>query len=190
MSWFNFYKNRVNSSYLEYAEKRYKPMIDKIIELCPENIPTLIEGGCGIGTISCILSKKLKNSQIFAFDISMEMLSLAETNIMNNDCSNVWTHCLDILEHKSNNFYHKDRKKADVAFSHGVLEHFSDDEIRTIIFNQKQYAKNVVHYVPTSKYKVPSFGDERLLSMDEWIDITNPKQAILFNDNYDLLLVF
>ena len=51
------------------------------------------------------------------------------------------------------------KERFDIIYSHGVLEHFSLDEIRLIIKRQLMSSKFLVHYVPSSKYKTPSFGD-------------------------------
>lgn len=188
MSWFNFYKNRVNSSYLEYAEKRYSTMIDFIVSYLPEKDGTAVEAGCGIGTISRLVKKRNKDTFILGFDNCEHMLKLANANVQED----IWLLKRDILTYTGPALWDKvsEDKRSDVAYSHGVLEHFTDDEIRTIISNQKQYAKNIVHYVPSSKYKVLSFGDERLMSSEEWTEICSPKEIIKFNDDYDLLLIW
>jgi 2-polyprenyl-3-methyl-5-hydroxy-6-metoxy-1,4-benzoquinol methylase len=196
MSWFNFYKNRVNSSYLEYAEKRYKPMIDKIIEFIPE-CGRAVEAGCGIGTISKIIASK-KKCVILGFDNCEDMLKLADTNITcsdffyNENGSTVWLKQDDILTYTGPAIHDSldSDVRVDVVFSHGVLEHFNDAEINTIISNQKQYAKHIVHYVPGDKYKVPSFGDERLMCSGQWKEICNPSEIITFNDGFDYLLIW
>lgn len=50
--WHTFYEKRVNSSYQEYFEKRYNPVLDLISILLPEHNNNIIEIGCGIGSIS------------------------------------------------------------------------------------------------------------------------------------------
>jgi trans-aconitate methyltransferase len=179
MSWFNFYKNRVNSSYLEYAEKRYDRMIQEIFEFVMYD-STIVEAGCGIGTITKIV-RKHRDVDIICFDNDKDMLSLAKANLAEHKNISIVQH--DILQP----FGFKD---ADLVFSHGVLEHFTDDEIRQIISSQRQYAKYIMHYVPGNKYKVPSFGDERLLSKWQWIDISSPYKVIEFNEGFDYLLLF
>ncbi|MDZ4279068.1 MAG: class I SAM-dependent methyltransferase [Dehalococcoidia bacterium] len=56
----------------------------------------------------------------------------------------------------------------DVAFSQGFFEHFSDDEIGWLLREQSRVARYVVLSVPNRSYEVQDFGDERLLSRDEW----------------------
>ena len=56
----------------------------------------------------------------------------------------------------------------DVAFSQGFFEHFSDDEIGRLLDEQSRVARYVVLSVPNRSYAVRDFGDERLLSREEW----------------------
>ena len=50
--WYTFYEKRVNSTYQEYFEKRYNPVLDLISILLPEHNNNIVEIGCGIGSIS------------------------------------------------------------------------------------------------------------------------------------------
>ena len=80
---------------------------------------------------------------------------------------------------------------SDVVFGHGLLEHFSDDEIVDIIgAHYFGGARVAIHYVPGNKYDKPSYGDERLLSVDEWRKIAAPDAVLTFNDGYDYALVW
>lgn len=162
--WFNFYQKRVNSTYQDYFEVRYLPLIDTIINLKPK---TIIELGCGIGSLSKALVKKL-DIDISGFDLCEKMVQLANTNLGVD-----FFYKEDILNSKSN----------ELCVSHGVLEHFSDEAILTICKNHP----NSIHYVPLDKYKIPSFGDERLLPAQYWIDLLSPKEVILFNNDHDLI---
>ena len=56
----------------------------------------------------------------------------------------------------------------DVAFSQGFFEHFSDGEIGRLLDEQSRVARYVVLSVPNRSYSVRDFGDERLLSREEW----------------------
>ena len=73
-----------------------------------------------------------------------------------------------------------------IVHSHGVLEHMQDDDIKTAVQNwplQSQF-----HYVPSSKYKEQSFGDERLMDSETWKKLTDSK-IVEFNDGYDYMIV-
>lgn len=51
-------------------------------------------------------------------------------------------------------------------------------------------AHTSIHYVPSSKYEKPSFGDERLMTPAEWVAIAAPTSIVEFNDGYDLALIW
>lgn len=161
--WNGFYKQRINSTYQEYFEARYKLFLE-FIKM--QNNNTIKELGCGIGSVSKALMKEGFNCS--GFDICEKMVWLSNENT------------------NTTNFYKGDIFDAKVpvdvlGVSHGVLEHFSDEQIQLICSQNK----NSIHYVPLDKYKTPSFGDERLLPYQHWIDLVNPREFILFNDGFD-----
>src|SRR5688572_4000375 len=117
--WKEFYKNRVNSTYQEYFETRYKPMLNEIIKLQPK---VVMEEGCGIASISKYLIKK--NVECFGFDIDLSMVDLAKCNT-GYDRYFVG----DILADANTS------KSIDLIITHGVLEHFTDEQIKSI-FNR------------------------------------------------------
>ena len=164
MNWTSFYEKRVNTSYQDYFEERYKDFLEFIL-MQKERI--IIEMGCGIGSVS----KYLKKHDIccLGFDLSMEMVELANKNLNSNAFYQD-----DIFTSKAN----KNRLKV----THGVLEHFEDDKILEICFLHP----NSIHYVPLDKYETPSFGDERLLPVEHWLNLVQPKEYFIFNNNYDL----
>lgn len=161
--WYEFYKNRINSGYQAYFEKRYSPFLNLVMASGLD----IIEAGVGIGSVS-----KYTNGRriIDGFDISPNMVKLAKENTGYN-----------FKVHDIRNPYKKNNIDA-FYVTHGVLEHFSDAEIVSII----EMLSGGVHYVPLDKYKTPSFGDERLLPLDYWLSLLNPETYIVFNDGYDL----
>ena len=56
----------------------------------------------------------------------------------------------------------------DVAFSQGFFEHFADEDIARLLAEQLRVARTVVFSVPNDLYGQQDFGDERLLSKEEW----------------------
>ncbi len=165
MSWFKHYKDRINSSYQNYFEKRYKPFLNMIIK---QNNKNVIEMGCGIGSVSKYLLKQGYNCS--GYDISPSMVTLANLNtgviIFKED---------DIFTHKMNN--------RSLGVSHGVLEHFKDEQIVHVCNSNP----GSIHYVPLDKYKTPSFGDERLLPLEYWLNLVKPHSFEVFNDCHDLV---
>lgn len=176
--WRGFYEDRVNSTYQDYFEQRYAVMLDTIKSFNPKYVR---EEGIGIGSIS----KALNKADIFTygFDNDYHMLGLCQKNnpgifVYDDDVV-----CPMLRERDGTELY------CDLVVTHGVLEHFSDKNILTI--NARYRAKRVkrVHYVPLEGYVTPSFGDERLLPANYWLDLLNPKDHIIFNDGLDLLLI-
>ncbi len=62
------------------------------------------------------------------------------------------------------------RDSFDVAFSNGVLEHFTDDEIIEIIKQQLFTAKITIVGIPTKYFssKEAKYGNERVLELSYW----------------------
>lgn len=125
--WAEFYKGRIGDGYANYCAERYKPFLLEIVKDLPRNA-TLREEGCGIGTISKILMWAFVNN-IALFDNSRDMYFLALENLREFHRSH--GHTLRV------NDIFNDQEPIDVAFSHGVLEHFSDDYIHAILLRQR-----------------------------------------------------
>lgn len=66
---------------------------------------------------------------------------------------------------------------------------FSDVDITRIMstYNNDKVLFQA-HYVPTSQYTSPSFGDERLLPTDYWITLVKPDYYLLDNNGKDLYM--
>lgn len=171
--WSDFYLDRVGAGYSNYARERYKPFLDELRDL---KATKYREEGCGIGTISRILLTE-GYRDIELFDLCPEQVELARQNTFGA----LPVSQGDILAYHS---------PTDVIFSHGVIEHFDDDKIRLILNRQCETSKKVVHYVPTNGYSEPSFGDERLLPVEFWLDTFKPSGHRMFNGGCDLVLVW
>lgn len=173
--WTGFYTDRVNSSYQNYFEDRYAPFIDAIKSI---DAMSIREEGAGIGSVSKALNKTKSPKQfIFGYDLELQMVNLCRKNNPGH-----MFYMDDILMPSS-------MIAADLAVTHGVLEHFSDNQILKIFRRYHREKTRSVHYVPLDKYQVPSFGDERLLPYEHWLDLVNPKDYVLFNDGHDLILI-
>jgi hypothetical protein len=178
--WSNIYSQRLGQGYREYCSIRYKTFIDVLLSKGKFN--SFAEEGCGIGTFSGILFNKFE-TVIRMTDVDCEMIKLAKSSCL--ALSNIIEES-DILTQK----YSKN-KRPDIIFSHGVLEHFEDFEIKKIIKRQLRDAnKYVIHYIPTDKWIIPSCGDERLLSLDKWQELTKFNDFRLFNNCKDAVLVW
>jgi trans-aconitate methyltransferase len=154
---------------------RYKPFLDYIVSQHPT---TIAEMGCGAANITKLLVDKI-DSQHFCLDADGDMLHLAERSIS----SNIKYTKGDIREFRTT-------QKFDVIHSHGVLEHLSDDDIKKTINNQLKMSNKLIHYVPSHKYEVKSFGDERLLTVDQWKKLHKPTNILEFNNGFDYILIW
>lgn len=161
LSWEDYYKERNCVEYLDYFKKEYSEFIDILLS----NGKTFVEAGCGIGTVSKILFESPNRPCTTGFDINQEMLNIGEPNKIP-----FW--CGDIFDKNS----YPECYLPYVIHSHGVLEHFTKSKVRKIIRIQKSTGNPMVHWVPTDAYKEPSFGDEMLLSVEDWLDVLSPNE--------------
>jgi cyclopropane fatty-acyl-phospholipid synthase-like methyltransferase len=176
-SWYNFYKDRTNNkSYEKYFENKYKPFLNIIKQQLKSNSNNL-EVGCGTSLVTKLIYSN--KSRYSVLDKDKEIMKLTNINLKYKIVKRILQ---DIRQPIQN--------KYDVIYSHGVLEHFSKREIKQIVNNLKNNSKINVHYVPTNKYKIPSFGDELLISKKDWEKLTKPNSIIEFNNGYDLILIW
>lgn len=210
-TWDNFYQSRVcNNIYVNAFCKKYNRFIEEIIvniQQISYNLKTpliLKEEGCGIGTVSLAISQigerlfnsfgltdssdTKKISKVVFSDINIPMLELC--------CKNTLSISTDNYFGKAPLFYAKENicepkffESFTVVVTHGVLEHFSDEDITKIMstYNNDKVLFQA-HYVPTCQYAFPSFGDERLLPVDDWIALIKPDYYLLDNGGKDLYM--
>lgn len=181
--WSDFYKKRMTQGYVEHVKKQYKPFLDEIINIAKDldtPQPVLLEAGCGIGTVTKALVQNGLSAKMCAFDLCRDQVYSTDLNLYGLDV-NVFVG--SILNQES---YHQ----VDIIHSHGVLEHFSDEDIQRVLDIQKTKCKYLVHYVPLAGWVTGSFGDERLLSLEYWIMKFAPNSYKLFNDGKDACFVW
>jgi len=192
-TWFEHYAARMNDQYRDHMRKKYAKHINMVASAASkDNGLRVAEIGCGAANITRLVSERIikkSNDTIFPryviLDSCPQMLGLARANLLAvSDHVAQLGNALDLG-------MSKDLMDVDVFHSHGVLEHFRDGQINVIINEQKRMASRgaqLIHYVPSAKYEKPSFGDERLMTPDQWFDICMPDDIIEFNDGYDLIL--
>lgn len=176
--WATFYAGRDSASYLEYAKLRYAPFIDAIASRI-EHQATVLELGAGTGTITAALQWRGRKAYFITTDIDDDQLATLDKRFAETPAVSVGK--LNAMSPWG--------PYADVVHSHGMLEHFDDARIQRVISNWKSRSRFQVHYVP-GLYPSPTFGDERLMSVDAWWKICKPSQIITFNDGLDYALVF
>jgi SAM-dependent methyltransferase len=178
-AWKTFYEGREGHGYQQYVEKRYAPFLKAIGDrIRPSDL--VLELGAGTGTITKALNDEhgWREIKLAATDVCPEMLKITRDRL--SDAADVAVFQMDALCPFPS--------KGDVVHSMGMLEHFSDDMIRKII-RRHSHARVQVHYVP-GLYDAPTFGDERLMSVEAWWKICRPSQIITFNDGLDYVLIF
>lgn len=177
-SWYDIYSERMNESYLQHVAKKYEHFINCLRN---EKANHSTEIGCGAGNITRILreTSTYRRSSYTLIDNCPLMLGLAVRNNPTPKCHFI---CGDV-RHIST--------ESDLIHSHGLLEHFSDEDIVSIVNANLIVSPVQIHYVPTSKYETPSRGDERLMDIYQWGKIlkgTGKVSFDIFNEGYDLLI--
>lgn len=167
--WSQFYESRVNSNYQEYFENKYSLLLAIL-----SRYESVVEEGIGIGSISKHLRKKGIHTS--GIDLCSDMLELCTRNN-----PGIQVQQADIFTYKA---------YGSIVVTHGVLEHFEDEDIRIILNKYKTNNQKSVHYVPLIGHGKPSFGDERLLEAKYWINTFQPDGSCTFNDGKDLILFF
>lgn len=130
-SWTSIYSNNIKKlggpkKYLDYKIKEKTIFIDKIIKYC-KPYKNILEAGCGTGVMSTYLANKGFN--VTAVDNEQGMLNLARNISKSYPKSPTFVkQDINNLDYPHNHF--------GVVFSHGVLEHFSDDQIISLLKQQ------------------------------------------------------
>jgi trans-aconitate methyltransferase len=178
-AWKAFYEGREGHDYQSYVEQRYAPFINAINDRIGSR-DLVLEIGCGTGTITKALYgvREFPSTKFCATDVDPAMVNSTRQRMGT----------LDVAVYAQDALNSRFPTQADVVHSHGMLEHFSDDDIRKIIANYSS-ARVQVHYVP-GLYPEPTFGDERLMSVADWWRIAQPDQILTFNEGLDYALIF
>ena len=174
-SWPSFYSGRGGQDYQQYVQQRYTPFIAAVRARIAGS-DNVLELGCGTSTITKALSGAgALGVNLYATDNNAEMIKLAKARLKG-------TAAVVFLRDAFEAFSH-----ADVVHSHGLLEHFADEQILQIVRADSGCAQ--IHYVP-GLYASPSFGDERLLPKAYWQELLGASWSVeTFNEELDYILV-
>ena len=138
----------------------------------------IIECGCGTGKISTYFQNK--GYSVTAVDIDDKILNLAKNIVKKSSFSEMPKfEIMSILDLQYKN------KSFDVAFSNGVLEHFTDDEIIKILIEEMRIADIVIFGVPSKYFNDDEFmhGDERYLTKEEWRTLITKANGKVIEEN-------
>ncbi len=170
MSWSDMYKKKIEKAgglekFLEKKEKRSAGALIQHIrnELKPG--AKILEVGTGTGAIGALLIKHGFSTKGIDRDPEMVLIAKQMFGLYNKSDSVFEVDVLDIA-----NFFGKD--SFDCVLSHGLLEHYSNEEIINFLNVQLEIAPLVIFDVPTnfmsSKYRAKGFGNERYLPTSYW----------------------
>ena len=154
-----------NLPYVLNKINKKRKLINLVKKYSDKNI---IECGSGTSVVSIYLATLGYN--VTAIDIEDNVIKLAKS-LAKDYYKAVDNYNSQINFVKKTIFdlgYEKD--SFDVAFSNGVLEHFSDDEIIQIIKQQLYVAKTVIVGIPTKYFdsSEAKYGNERVLELSYW----------------------
>ena len=145
-------------------------LLNKIQKHAPRGV--VMEVGCGTGVISSYLAGR--GYDVIAVDVCPDMLGLAEA-IARSYGVRVDFRQADLLEITLD-------VQVEVAFNHGVMEHFTDPQLKILFGNIMTMAERMVFSVPSNHFTEDQkvFGDERLMEIRQW-------ECILRSNGFDIV---
>jgi len=157
-NWLNFYSSVDINKEIESQAAIHEVFIKAIINSSEDRI---LEVGSGMGAVAFSILKNKKYT-IVTIDNNLEILKKVQSAARELGL-NIILVCADAL-----NLPFKE-KSFNVAFSQGLFEHFSDEQIKTMIREElKAVSGHVLFSVPNNYYKHKDFGNERLMPKEEW----------------------
>lgn len=177
----DYYLKRINEAgglenYLSIKSKEKKSLFDKIKKNNPKKI---IEAGCGSSINLIILAKD--GYECIGIDKDPDMIKLSN-ELAAKAGVKLTLKCADIL--KSENV------KADVVFSHGVLEHFKDKDIIKMLNAELKMAPKVILSVPGDYFTQDKAieGNERFLPKGYWKELLKKTEGRL-SESFDYMFL-
>ena len=134
---------------------------------------TVLEVGCGSGLTSVLLASM--GYKVTAVDANVTLVEKVKQFIA--VYPNLIGEQVDMFRMDFGD------KAFDIAFSQGVLEHYSDDKIVCALVEQRRVARNVIVDVPNGRGKVGDYGDERLISPSHWRKLIRAAGLTVANEN-------
>lgn len=172
-SWGKFYKNQAGFDFLVQNANCHLPMFSSILKEKPKKI---LEVGTGTGAMSVFLS--YLGFKVTSLDNDKKVLDKARSlaKDFNGKVEFVFGNGFK-MDFKDDSF--------DLSFHQGLLEHFSDEEIYSLLDEQLRVSGMVVLSVPNNRYPTLDFGNERLLSKDQWDKMLARKYDLVESFEYN-----
>lgn len=158
-TWDEFYANEIGIG--QYLDKiaDHKFYLEKIIELRPKRV---LEVGCGPGIRSVFLS--CLGIDCVALDSDKGIVdSVKRYNKKFHGKAGVVQGDAFKLPYKDQSF--------DIVFNAGFLEHFNDEEKKALVREFTRVAKYYIFMVPNKAHRLRPYGNEDLLTSDQWENI-------------------
>jgi len=168
-NWHAMYEN------VHYSERllignimHHEPFVVEIARLVKPG-DKILEVGSGTGVLAWPLAQA--GVLVTSLDNDKEILAMAEDNckLLGANIELVFGDGF-ALPYPDNSFK--------LAYSHGLLEHFSDEDIHRLIKEQLRVAEVVVVGVPLKGCTGAAFGNERWLTVEEWENILGDYAAL------------
>lgn len=148
-------KDQVVSFYDEFADKqaktginsRHLSILDKVKAAGLNANNSILEVGCGIGTVSHLLATQVPQGEVLAVDISPE--SIAKAQVLWKSQSNLKFEVSDMSD------FDKKGKKFDFFVFPDVLEHIPEDQHQRLFSNIQKHAHRdsvIFVHIPAPRY--------------------------------------
>lgn len=178
--WSKLYEEEIKEtdvkSYIE-EKLRTKGTIIKLINKYAKN-NRVMEVGSGTGILSLKISTM--GNEVIALDSDADMIDLSKKYFLQEfDNPNITYINKDIREYKS-------KKRLDVIYSIGILEHYSDEEIIELLNKQLELADYVIFGIPTKYFdpKKKMYGNERYLNIRYWRKLIKKSNGKLIEEGH------
>src|SRR5688572_6010205 len=170
MDWNSYYQENLNLPGILGNLHAHRDFLNHLISSKPHRI---LEIGSGSGAMSIFLS--WLGFEVVSIDLDPKVIDKAkEENTRWNGRATFEVADTFALPYLDQSF--------DIIFHQGLLEHFSDSEIRKMLTEQLRVAEKVVFSVPNHNYPRKDFGNERLMTKREWEQILSPFRITLSQD--------
>lgn len=168
-----------NLPYVLGKINKKKKLINLVTKYANKNI---IECGSGTSVVSIYLASL--GYEVTAVDIEDDVIRLSKK--LAKDYYNTLEDCKPKLNFEKKSIFELGYEKDsfDVAFSNGVLEHFTDEKIMQIIKQQLYVAKTTIVGIPTKYFesKEAKYGNERVLELSYWRKLIRNSGGIILEE--------
>ncbi|RAI92034.1 class I SAM-dependent methyltransferase [Algoriphagus yeomjeoni] len=182
-------KDKVVSFYDQFADKqektginsRHLSILDKVKDAGLNANNSVLEVGCGIGTVSHLLANQVKQGEVMAVDISPE--SIAKAKVLWKDQANLKFEVSDMSD------FDKSGKTFDFFVFPDVLEHIPVDQHDRLFRNIHKHAHQdsvIFIHIPAPRYLQWMIENEpqKLQVIDQPLDSGDLIKSITSNGFY------